>query len=132
MSEETRNRILKEMGSRGLKPAELARSMKVSRQTIHNYLKEDRPSTPKGENLKRMAEVFGVSEMYILHGREQEKVDYELLLTILKSIEDEAAHQDIELTNEQRAKLATVIYRNSDLVSGPNLAMVHDMVSLLT
>ena len=132
MSETTADRIRRELDSRGMTAGKLATKIGVSRPTAYSWVSKDAPSIPSKEHLRKLAQLFGVSEIYLLHGTEQEAVHFDLLLAILQAVEEEAATQDVELTNEQRAKLATTIYRHSNLVSGPDIARLQEMIALLT
>lgn len=63
------NRIAAARQAKGLTKSELARAVKVSHATIHDWENGD-IKTIKGENLMNVCRVLGMSENYLLYGTE--------------------------------------------------------------
>lgn len=87
--------------------AQLARSVGVSHVAVLHW--ENDANSIKGKYLTRLAEIFGVSETYILYGKESAAMRGDGSHNLLQRLEDYP-----DLTDERLEQLLLEIYRPLD------------------
>lgn len=90
-------------------PADLARELKVKRQSVDAWVKGR--AEPSKRNCEKMAKLFSVSVEWLIYGSiKASEIDQELLTLVISEVERAQNDIGINLTVEQKAEVAADIY----------------------
>ena len=112
---------------RGIKPAELAAKLGVSRQRVYAWLNGENVSEG---NLSALAAALGVSRSYLRDGdgSPPPQIDFDLLSVVIRAVEDEAAANHIELTTDNRVAIYRAALRASAALGRVDRAIISDII----